>query len=242
MPDCLEFALGQISYNSLIASWGGKNNNHECKGNIEKIAQDLFSQTERKGLTCNIAIVHSQTPNAACLPGGYMVISQGLINKINEYIDQNNCQDITKQDLIAAVLGHEIGHAEGRHSARSIEFMLLITFIFAIIKNYLFTRKTRHQDTKEWIYDDIKNVLSFFIKQKKSRCHEFEADRYGIELMHKTNIYQIDAAIHLQEMFKSMEHVHKNKTLKNAESIFRSHPFSEDRLQENRKTIEALRK
>jgi predicted Zn-dependent protease len=45
-------------------------------------------------------------PNAFALPGGYIYISRGLLAIMNS------------EDELAAVLGHEIGHVAGRHSAK----------------------------------------------------------------------------------------------------------------------------
>lgn len=61
--------------------------------------RDLFAYDQMK-------IIHrDDVLNAFCTPGGYIYVYTGLI----KYLDQ--------EDHLAGVLGHEIAHAENRHSA-----------------------------------------------------------------------------------------------------------------------------
>jgi predicted Zn-dependent protease len=55
--------------------------------------------------TCNFAVINSDVANAFAVPGCYIYISRGLLAIMNS------------EDELASVLGHEVGHITGRHSA-----------------------------------------------------------------------------------------------------------------------------
>ena len=66
-------------------------------------------------------IENDSTLNAFATPGGYVYVYTGLI----KYLEQ--------EDDLAGVLGHEIGHADLRHSARALEREYGINALLSIL-------------------------------------------------------------------------------------------------------------
>ncbi len=66
-------------------------------------------------------IDNDSTLNAFATPGGYVYVYTGLI----KYLDE--------EDDLAGVLGHEVGHADLRHSARALEREYGISTILSIV-------------------------------------------------------------------------------------------------------------
>ncbi|MES2388367.1 MAG: M48 family metalloprotease [Bacteroidota bacterium] len=101
------------------------------------------------------------TLNAFCTPGGYIYVYTGLI----EYLD--------KADDLAGVLGHEMAHADRRHSTKTLQSQYGISILLQIALGQnpgaLATLAT--------------NLLTL----KYSRCHEAQADEYSVIYLSSTS-------------------------------------------------------
>jgi predicted Zn-dependent protease len=80
---------------------------------INAYVTDLGSRiargTRRADLAWQFAIVDANDVNAFALPGGFIYINRGLIERAD------------RMDELAGVLGHEIGHVVLRHSVKQME-------------------------------------------------------------------------------------------------------------------------
>lgn len=101
-------------------------------------------------------IKDDSTLNAFCTPGGYIYVYTGIM----KYLD-NEAQ-------LAGVLGHEIAHADQRHSTRQMTKMFGVQVLLDILAG----------DSKM-----LKEVTSAIIGLKNSRKHETEADRMSVEYL-----------------------------------------------------------
>jgi len=100
------------------------------------------------------------TLNAFCTPGGYIYIYTGIL----KFLD-NEAQ-------LAGVMGHEIAHADKRHSTRQMTQMFGIKVILEIIAG------NRAM---------LKDVTAALIGLRYSREHETEADQYSVEYLCPTD-------------------------------------------------------
>ena len=127
--------------------------------------RDLFAYDE-------VRIIHNdRVLNAFCTPGGYIYVYSGLIH----YLEA--------EDHLAGVLGHEIAHAERRHSSvrmqkqygseRMFEFIVLTTPISA---------------RAAWAL----SMLSDLVSLDYSRDQEAESDAYSVRYLSATD-YACDA-------------------------------------------------
>ena len=78
----------------------------ELKAYVSRIGQRLVKHSSRSTIVHEFHVVDMKEPNAFALPGGYIYVSRGLLAIMNS------------EDELAAVIGHEIGHVAGRHSAQ----------------------------------------------------------------------------------------------------------------------------
>ncbi|KAK9837027.1 hypothetical protein WJX81_008114 [Elliptochloris bilobata] len=65
-----------------------------------------------------VVVVEDKTPNAFVLPGGKIVVFTGLIKLLDR-----------DEDLLAAVIGHEVAHALARHSTEKLSLGLAVTVV-----------------------------------------------------------------------------------------------------------------
>lgn len=111
-----------------------------------------------EGLNWEILVVDEPVVNAFCLPGGKIVVFTGLLEHFRTDAE------------IATILGHEVAHAVGRHSAEGMTKNLW----FAILQLVLY----------QFIMPDIVNTMStLFLRLPFSRRMEMEADYIGLLLM-----------------------------------------------------------
>jgi len=104
-----------------------------------------------------LRIIHDDsTLNAFCTPGGYIYIYTGILKFLES------------EDEFAGVLGHEIGHADMRHSTRQMTKTFGLQVMLAIIAG---DREMITQVTQALI------GLSF------SRSHEREADERSVKYL-----------------------------------------------------------
>lgn len=101
-------------------------------------------------------IDNDTTLNAFCTPGGYIYFYTGII----KYLEN--------ESELAGVMGHEMGHADLRHSTRQ---MTKIYGVQLLISAALGEREA------------LKQVTTGLIGLKFSRSHETEADRISVEYL-----------------------------------------------------------
>ena len=129
---------------------------------LNEIKQTLLNTGDvryAKEFDWNIRIINDTTLNAFCTPGGYIYFYTGIL----KFLDS--------EDELAGVLGHEIAHADLRHSTRQITQMFGISVLASFI---LGNREMASQITQALI------GLRF------SRTHESEADYNSVLYLCKT--------------------------------------------------------
>ncbi len=119
-------------------------------------------------------IKDDKTLNAFCTPGGFVYVYTGLI----KFLDS--------EDQLAGVLGHEIGHADRRHSTRQLTKMQgMSAAIGAVLQG---TGKSSSE-----IAQAGAQITANLIGLKFSREHETEADQASVEYLCGTP-YNADGA------------------------------------------------
>jgi predicted Zn-dependent protease len=77
----------------------------EIQRYVNDVGQRLARASHRPNLPWTFAVVDSPAVNAFALPGGYIYITRGIMPFLRDEAE------------LAAVLGHEVGHVDARHSA-----------------------------------------------------------------------------------------------------------------------------
>lgn len=108
-----------------------------------------------------IKVIHDDsTLNAFCTPGGYIYIYTGIL----KFLDS--------EDQLAGVMGHEIGHADMRHSTRQMTTMYGVQFLLDVLAG----------DRAA-----LKQITSSLVSLKFSRNHETEADQKSVDYLCPTD-------------------------------------------------------
>ncbi len=114
-----------------------------------------------------LRVIHDDsTLNAFCTPGGYIYVYTGIL----KFLDS--------EDQLAGVLGHEIGHADMRHSTRQMTTMYGVQFIEQILLGN---------------HAQLEQLTTALVGLKFSRAHESEADGRSVLYLCPTQ-YKADGA------------------------------------------------
>jgi beta-barrel assembly-enhancing protease len=107
----------------------------------------------------------NKTLNAFCTPGGYIYVYTGLI----KYLDS--------EDQLAGVMGHEIAHADNRHSMQQMVQLYGIQAL-ASIGAQVATKNSSNGTQKAAM--TAADVATALVGLKFSRAHETDADNSSV--------------------------------------------------------------
>lgn len=157
-----------------------------------------------------INVIRSRELNAFAMPGGKLVISTGIIERL-----------LLSDDEIAAIIGHEMAHALLEHSKAEFGQKILTQIGIGIGGKVL-------QDQTGFDTDmiDLGTALAgdLGISKPYSRRQEYEADHLGLLLMADAG-YHPPAAVSL---WQKMRNAQGRST---GPEIFSTHPADEGRIQ-----------
>ena len=216
IPSWVEGFVGTHSYAPLIKKSGGEiaDDDHMHGGYVKLVKEvggQLAALAKRKDIKFEFTVIDSKEDNAWCLPGGKIGINIGLIrNMETEKLADTLSINPSLREKIAAVLSHEIVHADARHTGRSLEFRLLLVGIIKAAQIFIVyhwvkksydakieeaSRKndpqahilTAERDSQArrvgYLFDVTSSWLISGISLCNSRSHELESDRYGMRMI-----------------------------------------------------------
>jgi Zn-dependent protease with chaperone function len=155
IPTRFENYIGEKCFNTICpASKVCKD--EALKLRVKTIFDKLIEKCPRKNMKWEVRVLEDdKTINAACLPGGKVFITTGIIKKLNEQYEFDKDKEfktLTLDDHIAAVLGHEIVHAAAAHGARKMQLGAMITIaagIGTIALPFILSRKSTPTEDKK---------------------------------------------------------------------------------------------
>jgi hypothetical protein len=185
---------------------------------VREVGQKLAQVSDRRQLPYEFVVLNESVPNAWAMPGGKIAVNRGLLTELKSEAE------------LAAVIGHEIVHAAGRHAARGMESGLLIQAGAAVISAATADRQYGR------VVDAVAGVGAGLLGVKYGRDLELEADHYGMIYMQRAG-YDPQAAVSLQETFVRLA---GNKEANWLAGLFASHPPSQERVDENHRFAATL--
>lgn len=133
---------------------------------VEKYLSEHGMQAETKEYSWEFNLVQDQSINAFCMPGGKIVVYEGLL-------------PVTKDEAsLAIVLGHEIAHAVAKHSAEQMSKQIKNQYGTEILGQVLNAAGVSSGTTQ--LAQIIAQKGLQFRSLKYSRDNESEADRMGL--------------------------------------------------------------
>jgi predicted Zn-dependent protease len=135
-------------------------------GYVEQLGQSLVRVSQRSDLPYTFQVVDTDEVNAFAVPGGHLYVNRGLIEAAES------------ESELAGVLGHEIGHVVGRHSARQLTQQYGIGIIASIALG----------ENPGMLTQVAAQIAATGAVTSYSRSMESEADSYGVQELHDAGI------------------------------------------------------
>ena len=185
-------------------------------GYVEDLGKDIASRSSRPDLPWQFRVVNSSDVNAFAVPGGFIYINRGLIERAE------------RMDELAGVLGHEIGHVVLRHSAEQIESRNRTTGVVTAV--CVLTSLCDGGIAQAAI-----NVAGTAWFARHSRADEAEADSAGVFAVIASGISPEGIPTFFGTLLRERQ---QQPTV--LDDWFSSHPLEEDRVARTRALIESI--
>ena len=208
-----ELAIGQQAHREIIEQFGVYDEKPELNRLVERVGRELAAQSERPNLPWTFTVLDSPMINAMALPGGYIYITRGMLERINSEAE------------LAGVLGHEIAHVTARHSAQQISKQQLAQFGM-VLGAVVAGPEVLEQ------YGQLAQLGLGLLFQRYSRQHETEADLLGTGYMAEARYHPVGA----ERMLMTLQRLDKN-TGGGINRYFMSHPDPAKRVRDVRQKI-----
>jgi len=183
---------------------------------IDRTGKNIAAQTHRPHMPYSFRGVNATYVNAYAFPGGSIAATRGILLAL-----ENEAQ-------LAALLGHELGHVNARHTAEQMSKGTLINLFVGGLATVAGTQSSGLGS----LTSQLGMVGAGALLASYSRDNEREADALGLGYMVRAG-YNSNEFVGLMDMLRRMS---KNKP--NAiELMFATHPMSDERY---RTAVEAV--
>lgn len=204
-----EIAIGLQSAPQMAQQHGGLHPNNQYQALVDNVGNKLVSNSLAKKTPYKYEfhlLADERAINAFALPGGQIFITYALFSKL-----QN-------EDQLAGVLGHEIGHVLGKHSAERIgesEFWKTVS-----------TGASVGADMGGLVSGIGQNTLL-----KNGRNDELESDELGV-------VFMLDSGYNPEEMIGVMKILKDAAGPNRVPEMQSTHPDPDNRIEKIREAIQ----
>lgn len=214
-----EVALGMQSAPQMAAQFGGLLPDAEVQAHVKKIGRRLVaaSAAEKSPYRFDFHVLRDPlTVNAFALPGGQIFITAALVKRL-----ENEAQ-------LAGVLGHEIGHVIGRHSAEHLAKARLTQGLVGAAGVAGSSDYSSGQAAAM-----IANLIGSMVNMRFGRADELESDALGVR-------YMIDAGYDPRALKDVMRILAESRSGSPQPEFLSTHPDPGNRTQRIEQEIETL--
>lgn len=176
---------------------------------VNEVEKSLAAGTHRPDVPYNARVVNANYINAYTFPGGSMACTRGIL------------LDMDSEDELAALLGHETGHVNARHSAKQAG-RGMIAQAGAMAVNVAVAMSDYRGAAP--LANIASQVGASALLAGYSRNDERQADALGLDYMTRAG-YNPDGMVNLMDMLRS-QHKEQPSLL---QTMFSSHPMSDER-------------
>ncbi|MBW2592298.1 MAG: M48 family metalloprotease [Deltaproteobacteria bacterium] len=175
---------------------------------IQRVGRKMAGKTHRSYMPYSFRGVNATYINAYAFPGGSIAATRGILLKLGSEAE------------FAALLGHEMGHVNARHTARQMSLGMMTQALVGGVSVYAGSRSA----SLGKLASSLGMIGTGALLASYSRDNEREADALGMEYMVQTG-YGTDGFVGLMDILNNMAH----RKTSAAEMLFATHPMSAER-------------
>ena len=167
-----EAALGMQAAPGMAEQFGGLHPDPTVQSTVEEIGETIVARSAARGSGYQYdfhVLRDPETVNAFALPGGQVFITTALLRHLQD------------EAQLAGVLGHEIGHVVGRHSAEQLAKAQLTQALVGAAGV-----AASDDDSGGQRAAMIAAVVGQVVNMRFGRKDELEADTFGVRFMGET--------------------------------------------------------
>jgi len=205
-----EIALDK-NYSPLqISNDYGRSQDQALNDYVHQVGLSIAKLTHRPQMPYSFQVVNATYVNAYAFPGGSVACTRGILVALNNEAE------------LAALLGHELGHVNARHTAQQISKGMLTQVVVGGFSVLAGTKATMLGQ----LAAQLGSIGAGVLLAAYSRDNEREADDLAMEYMTKAG-YSPGGMVGLMNMLRSLSK-EKPGTI---ELMFATHPMSDERYQ-----------
>jgi len=170
---------------------------------LRKIGERIAAVSDRKEVNYTFRVIDKDETNAFALPGGYIFIFRGLIEKTDT------------DDELASVIAHEVAHVVARHSVKRLQGGIG----YNILQILMVVTGSGAQDVRKIDAAIGQLIMSY------SREDEVLADRIAVKYLKRAGFRPMA----MVDFLKKLQQVHRDAPIRPYRK-YRSHPYIADRI------------
>lgn len=212
ISESMEIEMGRSTDVSIREEYGIYDD-PALNGYVEALGKRMAPITHRPQLPYHFSVLDTPVENAFAAPGGYIYVTRGMLAIMED------------EAALAAIIGHEMGHVNARHTARAMSRQLLLI-------GGVLVASALSEDIQKIAPFAIVGLQVLFLKY--SRDDEYQADSLGVQYARKIG-YAPGQVIPLFTTFLRME---KNSQGPSLPNFLSTHPLTDRRIEEINKMLE----
>jgi len=186
---------------------------------ITGVGSLIASVTHRPSLPYRFVPLNAVYVNAYTFPAGSVGITRGILLKM------------TNEASLSALIGHELGHVNARHTAQAMSKGILTSLAVSGLASVA----SGAGEQTESLAAGLGQVAAGALLARYSRDNEREADALALTYMVKSG-YGPGGHTNLMDMLRSLSRTNPSAI----ELMFATHPMSEERYQTSLRSIAKL--
>lgn len=210
-----EMRMGDEAYRDILKK-SKISKDRALTSRLEKVGRQIASASKVTGFAWEFKLIESDVPNAYCFPGGKVGVHTGIV-------------PFAKNEAgLAAIIGHEVGHAVARHGAERMSHAILIGVAGELVAQGMIENNAN----RELFRVGYGAGSAVAVTLPFSRSHELEADRMGLLYMARAG-YDPREAVNFWRRFAEGAHKGKKKQFE----FLSTHPADESRISQIEKYL-----
>ncbi|MCA9194358.1 MAG: M48 family metallopeptidase [Planctomycetales bacterium] len=169
IPESQELEMGKQAFADVAAD-NESQVVSQYQGIVERVGRRIAEIAGRTDYDWETRVVASEEQNAYCLPGGKIVVYEGIIPV---------CEN---EAGLAVVMSHEVAHVLARHGGERMSQQTAVNGVQSAIS---YAMRNHEQVQKDMWMKAYGMATTYGVILPYSRKHESEADHIGLMLMSK---------------------------------------------------------